>query len=77
MSMKIVKVEWLDSRMYMGVWQEKKCAKTLSLSQCSSVGYLLSKDKEKVLIVTSCGDGNVQGTLAIPRKAIKSFEVVR
>ena len=75
--MRIVLVEWLDSRIYLGTWQEEDCAKEMPLSHCSSVGYLLHKDKDKMMLVTSCGNGDVQGTLAIPVKAIKSVKVLR
>ncbi len=75
--MRIIKIEWIDSRMSLEPWEHEDCAKELALSRCTSVGFLLYKDKIKTILVTSHGEGSVQGTLAIPTCAIQSIKVVR
>ena len=77
MGYQIVLVEWIDSRMSLEPWEHEDCAKELALSRCTSVGFLLYKDKNKTVLVTSYGEGSVQGTLAIPTRTIKSLKVVR
>ena len=72
--LKIVEVEWEDSCTE-GGWQRKGIAKEHTVSKCKTAGYLLSKNKERVVISQSMSDtGNVAEQIAIPRKCINSIK---
>jgi len=78
LGVKIVCIEWVDSCSD-GDWQSKENALTHSISQCASVGFLVRKTKSDVLIAQSesYDTGNISGLMAIPKKCIKSIEVIK
>ncbi len=72
--MKIVLVEWADSTSSSG-WDTNF---DLELSNCTTVGQLVVKDKEKIVVVQSISDGaHCDGRFAIPRSCIKSIKELK
>ena len=68
--MPIVIIEWVDSCSDDG-WMKVPKAKEHTVSHCTSVGYLIKKDKEQVCIVQNTSDTESVGDImAIPRKAV-------
>ena len=68
--MKVILIEWLDSTSSSG-WDS---AFDLELSNCKTVGFLVKKDKEKVVVIQSNSDNvHSDGRFAIPRSCIKSI----
>ena len=65
----IVKVEWVDSATCT-TWSRIKDIS--SISNCTSVGYILSKNKRELCLAPTIDEenGNVLNVLSIPRKAI-------
>lgn len=78
MSWTIVEVEWLDSRAFAGWAHPEEHLERSRPSRCRSVGYLLLKDRERIVLAQSCSDdsGNVADPLAIPRGMVKAIRVI-
>jgi len=71
--MKMVLVEWVDSAFMQG-WMLKEQALTHKFSHCTSIGFLVSEDKEQVTIVQSESDKDSVGDgLSIPKCSIKKI----
>lgn len=79
--MKIVKVTWVDSTSINGGWMRDL---DYDLMPITTVGHLLLKDKEKVIISHSIGNYKTSDINAmdfydiylIPRGCIKTMEVI-
>lgn len=76
---KIVLIEWVDSAAYPG-WRDIDL-EGLRIATCTSVGYLLYKNKDEVCIFQSKsyngrGVEHIDGQFAIPKGCIKRMEVI-
>lgn len=70
--MKTVEIEWVDAISYSNMWVARDSKESLAL--CRSVGYLVKKNKEKVVIAqSSASDGDVMNKFVIPRGCIKKI----
>ena len=68
--LKVYLVEWIDSTSETG-WTHDH---DLELSTCKTVGYLIKKTKDKVVLVQSMSDSDsIDNKFAIPRKCITSI----
>ena len=67
--MKIVLVDWVDSTSIQG-WEEG-C--DMGLCECRSVGYLIKKTKDKVILAQSLNDHTYYNKFAIPRGCVTSI----
>ena len=75
--MKIIEVEWEDSCSIANQWMKPNG--DLEPSLCKSVGYLVSKNKKRIVIAQNYNDesGEVHNQFIIPRGCvIKIKEVV-
>ena len=69
--MKVVMVEWVDSTSESG-WTHDH---DLDLSICKTVGFLVKKTKDKIVLIQSISDNdNVDNKFAVPRVCIKSIK---
>lgn len=74
--MEKVCVEWVDSSVVQG-WELWACAER-DVAHCSSVGWLLEDNKERVTIAQSQSTtGTIMNTLTIPRGAVTSMKILR
>ena len=75
--MQIVEVEWEDSCAEMG-WHTPRDIKGYDVSHCRSVGYLLGKDRKKVVILQSASDSpSFCEALTIPRGNVKKITYLK
>ena len=72
--MDIVHVVWVDSRMSEKSWCSEDDARCWDVSDCWSVGFLLTSDEKRVVLAMCWGDANVNGVIAIPRACVKSIQ---
>jgi hypothetical protein len=64
--MKLVAIEWIDSCHLPG-WVGKEEAEEAGISECTSVGLIIRKDKKEVVIAQSYSDtGNYAEITSIP-----------
>jgi len=69
--LKIVLVKWEDSASASG-WTDED---DLAPAECETVGYLLKKNKDRVVVVQSTSDiAHYDNRFAIPRGCIKSIK---
>ena len=69
----IVLVEWEDAA-FTGGWHPK----SVTTSQCTTVGYLIEKTKVQVVVaLNGCEDGGFGEAMAIPRTCIRSIRRIR
>lgn len=75
--MKLVQVEWVDSRQPTSHWERLDDLSHLAPCACMTVGYLVVESDTHVVIAHSIGDDgeNPQGTglTAIPSECIKKM----
>lgn len=66
-------VEWEDCCSY-GRWTDLDVMRTVESSQCVSVGFLIEKTKEKIVLSLNydARKGDVSDTIIIPRSLVKS-----
>lgn len=72
--MRKVEIIWEDSFFGVGEWLSLEELKKLPLAQCRSSGYLLYKDRKKVILILSAGNGTGSQPIAIPRGCIKQIK---
>jgi len=72
---KIVKIDWDDSAMH-GGWRPESHAREYSPGKCVSGGILVRTKPGSVGVTHSIGESAVCDTIVIPRKAIRSIEVL-
>ncbi len=73
--MEIVLVEWVDSRNSETGWLAKSHAKEFGLlAHCSTVGFVLNKDDEKVVLAFTDAGEVVNSVFAIPKSCILSIQ---
>lgn len=70
-----VAIEWKDSSSIQNGWIESGNLDALGVSECLSVGFILSEDKEKVVICANISNANqsnplVNGCMVILKKQI-------
>jgi hypothetical protein len=72
---KIYKVTWEDATCYSG-WT---CPNSIDydLVQCETVGYLLSKNKEKIVLSMTKGIESVAEVMVIPTKWCKEIKEIK
>ena len=77
--MKQVLVEWVDSTIWAQKWECHEGAKAMSVNNCRAIGYVISKDKERLVLAQSMclEDNSVINLLAIPRGCIKKITEVK
>ena len=70
-----VKVVWVDS-LCAGGWVSDEAARLAQPSTITSVGFLLERDRKRVVIAQSVPDevGEVGDVLAIPAAAVQSLQ---
>ena len=65
-------VEWHDAVHATTAWQQD-----IEIHPCTSVGFLVSKNKKQLVIAhTKADDGDYAGKFAIPRGFIKEYKIV-
>jgi|GEM_PF-4012782 hypothetical protein len=71
----IVAVEWLDTARYANLYPEKAAIKECVPKYLCSVGFLLSKDGDKVLIASevTLKDKKYKEIMAIPFRNVKTI----
>lgn len=71
----LVVIEWIDTCSHDGWRTEKFCIDNNKPSRCCSVGWLLKKSRDKVLITTmrEIDDDGCNDRQSIPRKAVTSI----
>lgn len=79
-NMNVVEVEWVDSNGYTH-WQQKdemaKWAGDGSIMTCRSVGYLLSKSKENIVLVQSESPSSYGDGIMIPKVSITKITYLK
>ena len=71
--MKVIKVEWLDSRGIDGIWHFKE-EWDLTSHRCVSVGILVADDRDEIIICQSKNDDQYGNLFVIPKNTIMSRE---
>lgn len=74
----IVEVHWVDSAGY-ARWDDLKEHRDLKISQCRTVGYLITDQPDRIVVSGNLDDalGNADHSMAIPRCAITRIDVLR
>jgi hypothetical protein len=73
----IVLVEWFDSTSFKLPWYDKEDdPEGYQVAVCRSVGWLLDKDKTRIVLYSDTGDSQHGRFLAIPIKCITSMKVL-
>ena len=72
---KMVEIRWHDSCAAGGGWEHIDNLSTMTLSTCRSVGYLVLKDKQKIVLAQSYAknDTELMNVIAIPRGCVESI----
>ena len=70
-----VKVKWTDSIHGAG-WNDHRAASTSRPTKITTVGYLLERDKDRVVVAQSVSDDTEElgNLLTIPRAAVRSIK---
>lgn len=77
--MKVVRVEWVDSRSVRAEWLEYDLFDEERLNVLESVGFLASEDDERIILV-SCNDPHMEkysGGIIIPKVAIVKRKILK
>jgi len=75
---RLVEVEWEDSCAYRG-WQITEQTEISMPSQCRSIGYLMVKDDDRIVIAQSLDDDgmSVADVIVIPKSAVKRLRNIK
>lgn len=73
----IVHVSWIDSCSPSRKWQDRDGIKGYKPASCITVGYLIEKRKDAVVIAASWGEHEVGDVTAIPRSCVKKIRRLR
>ncbi|OGP74927.1 MAG: hypothetical protein A2Y80_08225 [Deltaproteobacteria bacterium RBG_13_58_19] len=77
----MVLIEWLDSRQPFTGWQFLEDMEIPNSCKCSSVGWLLEEDVDRVVIAAHLGDlnrnGQAMGVMVIPLCAIQKKTLLK
>ena len=80
---RLVIVEWDDSRQPDGKWQFLNSISFPKVCRCVSVGYLIEDGKDKKILAPNCADIDnindmqVSGIITIPSTCIRSIRQLR
>lgn len=74
--MKLVSIEWLDSKGVINEWEYIDEIKPLEPVKCISVGFLIEDNKQYKTIVQSIGDSQILGRMTIPTCSITKIEEI-
>ena len=69
--MKLVEVKWEDATSYANQWMTPDG--NLEPMSCMTVGYVVSKNKNKLVLAQSQHEDEVHNQFVIPRGCIKSI----
>jgi len=69
----LVLVEWLDASARAG-WTDLADAKDCPLAPCMSVGFLIHKDKDRLVVVATVGTYAMGDRIAIPKPWVTKIE---
>ena len=75
--MKIYYVEWLDSSMSTHGWQARSDGEEMALSPCKSVGIIIKKTKERIVIAPTWSEALTSQESAIPKSCITKMECIK
>ena len=72
---RIVEISWHDSCAAGGGWEHIDNLSSMVLSTCRSVGYIVLKDKQKIILAQSYAknDTELMNVIAIPRGCVESI----
>ena len=56
--MKRLEIEWIDAVVDKGGWVDSGDVESYELTRCKTLGYFMSIDQEKIILVQSVGIGN-------------------
>jgi len=70
---RLVLVHWVDSCSPSRKWQDPSEAKTYKRDEAETVGWLLRKDKDTVLLASSMSSEQIGDLTAIPTGAVLSI----
>jgi hypothetical protein len=70
---KIIQVKWIDSNCEYG-WRDK-CDLPLE-ANVVTIGYLIDKNVDVLVVAQSISGDNIQNPLAIPIECIKDIEII-
>lgn len=79
MTLPRVEVTWIDSAFHRG-WSDADTKRAqMGMSECRTVGYLLSKTRESVKLVMSTADENdsFSDGITIPRACVRTMKRLR
>lgn len=71
---KLVCVTWVDSCIPYGKWHDRSLGETYKVTTCISVGWLVRKDKNSVVLAASFGPDQIGDVSAIPTSCIQRVE---
>jgi hypothetical protein len=75
--MKLVSIEWYDAMMISG-WHSQEDVNNCEHDLCTSVGYLVFKDKNWICLASSLsGLGDLGGLTYIPKKWVHNIKRIR
>jgi hypothetical protein len=64
-----VEIKWLDSRRG-GNWTTVEHAKTLSVSEVTSIGFLITDNHEKIVLASDIAEKHIGNVTVIPRMSV-------
>lgn len=76
--LKLVEVEWIDPASW-SRWNSREYYENAEYSECRSVGYLMTKNRDKVVLVQSLDDdghGAADG-IVLPRKVVTNIRELK
>ena len=71
MSLRIVEIQWIDSKSGPNQWEYLDELPTLPPVACTTVGYLLEDTAQYKTVAQSLSDSQVHGRITIPTACIK------
>ena len=74
--MKIVMIEWLDSKNGSSGWEYLDELEPLKPVACKSVGFLIEDEKSHKTFAPTVGGGQVLGRITIPACSITNFQIL-
>jgi len=74
----LVLIEWVDITKHCTGWiPEEDVIDNMSFMQCSSVGFLVSKSKDAIVITQTRTNNQITDPLVIPRRVIKKMRYLK
>ena len=72
----VLKIVWLDAVAESG-WEENATTKKLKLEECITVGFLIEKNKDSLIVASSVSKKENNARMCIPIKWIKSIKKLK